>query len=163
MIGMYAAPAPSHTFTWGPGPIGASIAWLGRKVQPLGYQHTWTHTRFMPVPVQPAPAPAPVAYYPPMQAQQYMLTLMPTATPQAAPTHYYATQTAPPAGSMPPAPMIRGEEAPPPPRAAPKPGKTTGLELPPIDATEIPPPPHASRTEKDPLVRLSAWFAAHPQ
>ncbi len=56
-------PAP-HTLTWGPGPIGYTLAWTGQKLQWFGRRHTWTIGHSVTTPIfTPIPA-GPVGYFP---------------------------------------------------------------------------------------------------
>jgi hypothetical protein len=149
--------ANPRTVQWGPGPIGASIAWLGRAVQPLGRAHTWTiqHSVLQPLSPVVAPAATPtifVATQPAPQPYQYvpMTAVAPqqtvyyaTPTPAAAPV---APATPPPATKMEPiipAPPTKTDPASPPPATPglvvpPPPGARVSDEAPPAKPTPSP-------------------------
>lgn len=50
-----------RTIVWGPGPAGRTLAWVGRRMQWFGQQHTWVIHHDVVKPVTPTPAPQPVA------------------------------------------------------------------------------------------------------
>jgi len=169
VVALYAMPQPAfaqttyvattvpRSITWGPGPVGLSLAWGGTKMQGFGRVHTitWNHTVLTLV-VQPvAPPlvyPQPTSYVAtmpgPTAAPGYRLVRDPEPTPQASssappfPPSYYATPSAPPVGPTPGlqlAPVPHGDEAPP----APAPPAATPTK-----------PMAATTTKSDSLVRL---------
>jgi hypothetical protein len=84
-------PGRPCTLTWGPGPVGMTLAWAGRRLQWFDRSHTWTlgHTvtRSLPVRTQTT-----ICYATPQQpATMPLLQFAPAPTPAFAPREFLAT------------------------------------------------------------------------
>jgi hypothetical protein len=80
---VYMAAVPtSRTVVWGPTPVGYTLAWLGRLIQPLGQPHVMTIRRPTFVPMTIAPAAVPTAALPAAEAASPP-PLVPLASQQA--------------------------------------------------------------------------------
>jgi hypothetical protein len=84
-------PCQPRTLTWGPGPVGMTLAWTGRRLQWFDRRHTWslghTITRSLP-----ARAPMTTCYATPQQpATMPLLQFAPALTPAFSPREFIAT------------------------------------------------------------------------
>ena len=98
-----------RTMTWGPGPVGKTLAWGGRRLQWFDRSHTWSLNHTVAMPTQ-AATPVPFHFGPTQFGQQttdFFAVPVPVPTPppvpaaRATPQHASRDEEAPPA---PPAP-----------------------------------------------------------